>query len=130
MFGKIVEKIRFIKADYMKKNPRRKWQFVRDAGIKILRYSGVAFLDSKFEVYWWSYAAAVVIIDITLSFIYSVCYYSFVVKDPIKGALNLPLYFGILLPVKVCIDQMITIHMLYLYNNCFNFSSILQTVCH
>lgn len=101
MFKTIADKIRSKKTEYMNRSPRGKWCFVRDAGIMILRYTGVPVLDPNFEVYWWSYAAGAVIADVTISFIYSIWYYIYIEEDPLKGALNVPLYFGILVPVCV-----------------------------
>lgn len=100
MFKKIADKIRSKKAEYMNRSPKGKWRVVRDAGIMVLGYTGVPVLDPNFEVYWWSYAAAAIIVDVTSSFIYTVWYYIYIEKDPIKGALNIPLYFGILVPVR------------------------------
>lgn len=73
---------------------------MRDAGVLFLRVTGVPVLDPNFKVYWWSYAAGGVILDVTISFIYTVWYYNYIESDPIKGALNVPLYFGLLVPVS------------------------------
>lgn len=92
------EKLKSVRSEYLSRSPKGKWQFVRDIGILVLKTTGVPVLDPKFEVYWYSYAAGLVIFDVTLSFIHSVWY--FMGRDPIKGVLNIPLYFGVLVPVR------------------------------
>ena len=99
MFKYLIEKFKSAKAEYLSRSPKGKWEFVRNTGVTILRVTGVPVLDPNFEVYWWSWAAAGVISDITVSFIYSLWYYNYKVKDPITGLFNIPLYFGILVPV-------------------------------
>lgn len=97
----LAKKYNSIKSNYLNKSPKEKWALIRNAGIAFLRSTGVPVLDPNFKVYWWSYAAAVVIIDVTISFAYTFWYYAFVEQDTIKGLLNTPLYFGILLPVTI-----------------------------
>lgn len=99
MFGTI-EKLKSVKAEYLSRSPKGKWEFVRNIGIYVLQVTGVPVLDPNFKVYWWSYAITGVILDVTISFAYSVWYYNFKVIDPIKGLFNIPLYFGILIPVR------------------------------
>lgn len=99
MFESLFEKLRSIKTNYLRRSPKEKWLFVRDAGILVLRTTGVPVLDPNFKVYWYSYAAGFVILDVTISFIYSVWYYKD--RDPIRGMLNIPLYFGVLVPVRL-----------------------------
>lgn len=98
MFGKLLENLISIKTNYLKRSPKEKWLFIRDAGILVLKTTGVPVLDPNYDIYWYSYAAGFVIFDVTISFIYSVWYYKD--KDPIRGLLNIPLYFGVLVPVK------------------------------
>lgn len=101
MFRFVREKIEFIKKWYSNLSPKKKWALVRDLGTMFLRLSGVPILDPNFKVYWWSYAAGIVIIDVSISFAYTIWYYLWVVHDPVKGLLNTPLYFGILVPVSM-----------------------------
>lgn len=62
--------------------------------------TGVPVLDPNFKIYWWSFAAAGVITDITLSFIWSLWYFNVEKNDRITGLFNIPLYFGIMIPVN------------------------------
>lgn len=101
MFNNLIEKFKTTKVEYLSRSPKGKWEFVRNTGIFILRCTGVPVLDPNFKVYWWSYAATGVILDVTFSFIYSVWYFNFMEKDPVKGLFNIPLYFGILIPVAL-----------------------------
>lgn len=94
----IIEKLSSIRSEYLNRSPKGKWLYVRNIGIHVLRTTGVPVLDPNFKIYWYSYAAGVVIIDVTLSFIYTIWY--FMSRDPIKGMLNVPLYFGVLIPVS------------------------------
>lgn len=100
MFQNLIEKIKSAKSEYLNRSSKGKWQFIRNAGILVLRITGVPVLDPNFKVFWWSYSCLMVIIDITLSFAYSIWYFNFKEMDPIKGYFNTPLYFGIVIPVK------------------------------
>lgn len=96
MFRKLIEKIKSMKVEYLNRSPRGKLLFVRNVGIFVLTLCGLAVLDPKFKVNWYSYAPAVVSTDLLLSFIYTLWYYS---EEPLKGILFTPL-FGILIPVR------------------------------
>lgn len=101
MINILLGKIKTAKAEYLSRSPKGKWQFVRNAGIMVLRVTGVPVLDPNFKVYWWSYAISGVILDVTISFFYSVWYYYYNEgNDLMKGFFNIPLYFGILIPVS------------------------------
>lgn len=84
-----------IKDDYLKRSPRGKWKFVRNTAIFILKICGVAAIDLNFKVTWYSFACAVVVLDVFLSFLYTVWYYS----GGIEGFLVIPV-IGIVFSVS------------------------------
>lgn len=84
-------------ADYMNRSPKEKWKFVRDVGQMFLRFIGVPFLHPTFQVRWYSYVPAVVLMDILLSFFYTVWFYFGC--ETIKGFLIVSL-LGILTSVS------------------------------
>lgn len=97
MFQWLIDKCQSIKRDYLRRSPKGKWLAVRNGGIFILRVTGVPVLDPNFKINWLSYSAGIVIVDVSISFVYTVWY--FLHRDFVKGLLNIPLYFGVLLPV-------------------------------
>lgn len=109
MIRYFIEKFKTAKAEYLSRTPKGKWEFVRNTGIMLLRVTGVPVIDPNFKFYWWSWACGGVILDVTVSFIYSLWYYNYKLKDPITGLLNIPLYFGILVPVSKLILYVILI---------------------
>lgn len=94
----LIEKYRKVKDDYMNRSPKGKWMIVRDVGNMFLRFIGVAYLDPKFKVSWYSYAPAIVMIDVFLSCLYTLWFYS--TDEPIKGILVISL-LGILTSVSI-----------------------------
>lgn len=79
---KLLEKYRSIKADYLSRSPRGKWEFVRNIGIFVLKLTGVPVLDPNYELYWYSFAPMLCGINIFLSFCYTIWYYK---ETPITG---------------------------------------------
>lgn len=100
MLKSLISKLKTAKAEYLKRSPKGKWKFVQKIGIMVLRCSGICVLDPNFKVNWWSYAGAVVILDVTISFFWSIWYYNYKENNPVKVLFNIPLYFGILIPVS------------------------------
>lgn len=96
MLDGIISKYKAVKVEYLRGSPKEKWLFVRNIGIKVLILTGVPVLDPNYRVTWYSYAGAVVTIDIFLSFLYTLWYF---MDTPINGFLVTPL-FGILVPVN------------------------------
>lgn len=95
MLLKLIEKYKSVKADYLNRSPRGKWLFIRNIGISVLTLTGVPVLDPHFEVYWYSFAAGIAAINILLSFLYTLWYYS---ETPLKRILFTPL-LGTFIPV-------------------------------
>lgn len=84
-----------IKTDYLFRSPKGKWLFIVNLGIFIQNAIGFSVLDPKFEVWWFSYAAGVVFLDIICSFFYTLWFYW---ETPLKGLLFIAL-LGIVIPV-------------------------------
>lgn len=101
-FKYFTEKYQVIKNDYMNRSPKRKWMFVRNIGEMFLKFIGTPFMDPRFKVSWYSYVPAIVLIDILLSFFYTVWYYFG--NDTIKGFIVISI-FGILTSVSVKFNQ-------------------------
>lgn len=72
----LLQKYRAFKEDFVKRSPRGKWSFVHQIGIHILEMCGVAVIDKKFKITWYSFACGVVVLDVIVSFIYTFWYYS------------------------------------------------------
>lgn len=92
---KLLKKYREIKKDFLNRSPRGKWLWVRNAAIIVLTVTGVPAMDPQYKVDWWSYAPLTVVIDIFISFIYTIWYYS---DNPLEGILAIPT-FAIIIPV-------------------------------
>lgn len=85
---KLIQKCKAIKEEYLSRSPRGKWTFVLKIGIFILKICGVEAIDINYKVTWYSFACAVVILDLFLSFIYTVwCYWG-----RIEGCLAIPIF--------------------------------------
>lgn len=95
MIKRFIKKFKRVKADYLSRSPRGKWEFVRNIGIFVLTLTGVPVLDPKYEVFWYSYAPGLTCLDIFISFFYTVWYF---IETPLTGILVLPLY-GVVIPV-------------------------------
>lgn len=96
MFKVLKEKYKSLKSEYFNRSPRGKWHFVRNLGIFVLSFSGLAILDPNFKVWWYSYVAAFVTIDVSASFAYTLYYFA---DTPIQALLFTPL-LSILVPVN------------------------------
>lgn len=97
-FKYIKRRYQEMKADYTYRSPKGKWMFVRDIEQIFLKFIGVPFMGPTFQVRWYSYVPAVVLIDILLSFFYTVWFYFGV--DTIRGFLATSL-FGTLTSVRI-----------------------------
>lgn len=91
-----INKYKSLKVEYLSRSPKGKWVFIRDIGIIVLTMTGVPVLDPNYKVTWFSYAGAIVTIDVFSSFFYTLWHFS---DTLIEGFLVTPL-FGILLPVN------------------------------
>lgn len=100
MFGKIISKFKSLKCEYLDLSPRRKWEFVRNIGIFILTLTGVPVLDPSFKVTCYSFAALAIVVDIQISFIYTIWYFA---GTPMKAFLIVPM-FGTIIPVNESIE--------------------------
>lgn len=83
------------KNDYLNRDPRGKWEFVRSLGQYFLTLTGIPIIDRNFKTNWFSYALFVAIADVAFSFLYTVWYFH---NTPIKSILTLSLS-GIMIPV-------------------------------
>lgn len=89
------KKYQKLKTKYLLLSPKDKWIFIRDIGIFFLKYSGTAFLDPNFKIWWYSYIGTISFFDFYLSFLYTLWYY---VDMPVKGLFPISL-IGIIVPV-------------------------------
>lgn len=79
----------------MNRSPKGKWRFILNLAIFIQRLTGVAIVDKNFEVWWYTYASGVAFVDIFISFLYTLWYYS---DQPLKAYLFISL-IGVIIPV-------------------------------
>lgn len=102
IWKKIQVKYKTFKLEYLNRSPREKWLLIRDIGTFFLKWCGAQILDPNFKVWWYSYAPTIVTIDIFISFFYTFWY--FMESNLIRSFLCIPVFFGILIPVKISRD--------------------------
>lgn len=95
------KKYKSLKSAYLRRSPKEKWIFIRNIGIFFFKFTGAAFLDPKFKIWWYSYFGYIFVVDFSLTFLYTLWYY---VDTPVKGLLPISL-LGIIVPV--CIKDIV-----------------------
>lgn len=89
------ERYNSLKSEYMNRSPRGKWLFVMHLGTMFQKIIGISIMDPNFKVWWFTYTSGVALLDVVLSSIYTIWYYS---DNPFKGFLFLSM-LGIVVPV-------------------------------
>lgn len=111
MLTYFIEKCKAMKAKYMKLSPKGKWRIVMDSGIFVQNLTAASMCDLNFEVWWLTYISGVGFLDVTISFAYTLWYYS---EQPLKGLLSISLV-GILVPVCEQINSYLINCMSFVY---------------
>lgn len=94
---KFIEDCNSLRSEYMKRSPRKKWEFVTNFAEINLKLVGLNILDANFKPIWWlSYGVGVAIVSIFISFAYTMWYFIF--ESPVKSFLALPI-IGVIIPV-------------------------------
>lgn len=119
MLQTLINKYKSAEDEYLIRSPKEKWLFVRNIGIFIFALAGVPVFDPKFKIYFYSYSAGIVIVDVIISFFYTLWYY-LNTPTPINGLLVLPI-FSIVIPVK---KKTLKFHQLFLYHDYFHFLTV------
>lgn len=101
MLNYFTKKYAEIKCDYLRQNPRGKWDFIRKVGNGVLQMIGVAIIDPQFEACWYSYFGGAVFLNLVLSFAYTL-WHSYQNDTLLQGILLIAL-FGLL--VSVCMRE-------------------------
>lgn len=96
MFGQLFQKFQIIRRNYLDRTPLKKWEFVRNFGIFVMRLVGVPILDRNFTIDWYSFVPLLVAVDSAISFFYTVWYF---MDTPIKSMLVFSLS-GTIIPVN------------------------------
>lgn len=94
-----IKKYTKIKSDYLNRNPKGKWDFIRKIGNGVLRMIGVAIIDPEFSESWYSYVGGVVLFNMALSSLYTL-WYAYHNETLLQGILFMAM-FGI--NISVCV---------------------------
>lgn len=94
-----------IKENYLSKNPRQKWEVIRNFSAKVTNVIGCNFMDSFFQITLRSYISAILLLYALLMVVYLFYYYR---NEPFK-MLQITSTFAIFIPVSFLLLPMIAI---------------------
>lgn len=94
---------RNLKKEYLLKNPREKWEFVRDVNIVPLSFLGFDFMSPNFELDWKAAIPVFVGLDYIISMFYAMFYYK---NEPLRAMQSTP-QLAVAIPVSSTFDIMI-----------------------
>lgn len=90
-------KIQSVEHDYQERSPRGKWDILRKTANYLLGVIGLAVLDRKFKVWYWSYLPGMLGVDYPILAVYTMWKFR---NEPLIAFQTTCLY-GLLIPVGI-----------------------------